>query len=495
MDKSSAREVPMFTTDHFDLIVIGAGSGGVAASRRAAAHGARVLIAEPDRVGGTCVMRGCVPKKLMMYAAGFSRELHEAQGFGWTGVAGRFEMARWADAKAREIDRLEDVYRRLLADGGVELVPGRARLLAPDQVAIGGRTVRANRVLIATGAAPASGALPGLDLAMTSNEVLDLRAIPATLLVIGGGYIAVEFASILAGLGARVTLAYRDTLPLRGFDTDLRMHLAQALGERGIMLAPGVGMRVLERHATGFALHRADGSVLTAAAALNATGRHPNTSEFGLEEAGVQLDARGAVAVDVDSRTNVPGVWAIGDVTNRKNLTPVAIAEGRAFADTEFGARSVRVDHRNVASAVFTDPPVATIGWSEAEAVHHGPVDVYETDFRPMKTAFAGGNMRTYMKVVVDGLDGRVLGVHMIGTDAPEIVQSLAVALTCGATKHDLDRTVAVHPTAAEEFMLLREPTRRRAAMVPAMAGSMGASRSASMSGAMSGAAMPGAAI
>ncbi|MGD9834960.1 MAG: glutathione-disulfide reductase [Piscinibacter sp.] len=449
--------------DH-DLIVIGAGSGGVAASRRAAAHSARVLIVEADRVGGTCVIRGCVPKKLMMYAAGFAQAFEEARGFGWVDLAGRFEMNRWADAKAAETARLEGIYRKMLADSGVELVAGRARLLGPGVVAVGGRELRARRILIATGGAPAHDAIPGLAQAMTSNEVLDLRELPATLLVVGGGYIAVEFASILTGLGSKVTLAFRDTHPLRGFDADLRTRLATALAGRGITLAGGVALQSLERTAGGFALHRADGSVLTADAALNATGRAPNTADLGLAEAGVRLDARGAVAVDADSRSSVPGIWAIGDVTNRVNLTPVAIAEGRAFADTEFGRRPSRVDHRTVASAVFTDPPIATVGLSEAEALRAGPVDVYESDFRPMKTAFAGGAARTYMKLVVDGLNERVLGVHMIGADAPEIVQSLAVALTCGATKRDFDRTLAVHPTAAEEFVLMREPVRRHGA-------------------------------
>ena len=447
-------------SEQFDLIVIGAGSGGVAASRRAAVHGARVLIAEADRVGGTCVIRGCVPKKLMMYAAGYAQALQEAAGYGWTDVGGRFEMSRWADAKAREIDRLEGIYRKMLADGGVELALGRARLRAPDTVDIDGRTLRAGRVLIATGGAPAHDALPGIELAMTSNEVLNLREVPKSLLVIGGGYIAMEFASILAGLGAKVTVAYRGTHPLRGFDTDLRTRLAQALEARGITLAAGVGLKALQRSGTGFALQRADGSVLTADAALNATGRRPNTAGLGLEEAGVRLTAGGAVAVDADSRSSAPGIWAIGDVTDRVNLTPVAIAEGRAFADTEFGGRHVRVDHRTVASAVFTDPPIATVGLSEADAMQLGPVDVYESDFRPMKSAFAGSDARSYMKLVVDGLSERVLGIHMIGADAPEIVQSLAVAMTCGATKRDFDRTLAVHPTAAEEFVLMRQPSR-----------------------------------
>jgi glutathione reductase (NADPH) len=447
--------------DDFDLIVIGAGSGGVAASRRAAAHGARVLIADPGRVGGTCVMRGCVPKKLMMYAAGFAREFREAESFGWTGVTGVFEMARWADAKALALDRLEVIYREMLADSGVELAPQRARLVASNTIAVGDRTLHAGRVLIATGATPTQDGLPGLGLAMTSDDVLNLRQVPSSLLVAGGGYIAVEFASILCGLGANVTIACRDRLPLRGFDLDLRKRLAQALVERGVTLASGVALRSLERDASGYRLNRADGSVLSAEAALNATGRHPNTAALGLENLGVRLDARGAIVVDPDSRTHVSGIWAVGDVTNRKNLTPVAIAEGRAFADTEFGKLPARVDLRNVASAVFSDPPIATAGMSELHAASLGPVDVFESDFRPMKTAFAGATTRAYMKLVVDGLSDRVLGIHMIGTDAPEIVQALAVALTCGATKRDFDQTVALHPTVAEEFVLMREPSRR----------------------------------
>lgn len=456
-------------TTSYDLIVIGAGSGGVAAARRASAHGARVAIIEADRVGGTCVIRGCVPKKLMMYAAGFSQALQEAQGYGWTGVTGRFEMARWAEAKAREIDRLEGIYRQMLADAKVTLLMGQAQIVSANTVAVGEQTISAPRILIATGGTPAHGALPGLGQAMTSNDVLNLRSLPESLLVIGGGYIAVEFASILAGLGSRVTLAFRDTHPLRGFDTDLRIRLSSALHERGITLAAGVPMKSLEHSSSGFTLHRADGSALTAHAALNATGRHPNTAGLGLQALSVQLNAHGAIAVDADSRSTAPGIWAIGDVTQRVNLTPVAIAEGRAFADTEFAQRPTRVDHRAVASAVFTDPPIATVGLTEAQAAQHGPVDVYESDFRPMKTAFVGSAARSYMKLVVDGLNDRVLGIHMIGADAPEIVQSLAVAMTCGATKRDFDRTLAVHPTAAEEFVLMREPKRRHGVAAAAL--------------------------
>ena len=458
-----------------DLIVIGGGSGGVAGSRRAAVHGAKVAIVEADRFGGTCVIRGCVPKKLMMYAAGFAHQFKDAEGFGWTGVQARFEMSRWADAKKREIDRLEHVYDDLLLNGGVEPVRGHGRLVSPHEVEVGGRRLAAPRILVATGGAPAADAFPGLAAAMSSNEVLDLRELPESLLVIGGGYIAVEFASILAALGSRVTLAFRDSHPLRGFDAELRGRLALALGERGIALACGTALERLEKDDTGFALHRADGSVLRAKAALNATGRKPNTAGMGLAEVGVQLNARGAIAVDVESRTHVPTIWAVGDVTDRVNLTPVAIAEARAFADTEFDKDPRRVDHRVVASAVFTDPPIGTVGLSEQQAALRGPVDIYAADFRPMKTAFVGGTQRTFMKLVVDGLDQRVLGVQMIGPDAPEIVQCLAVAVTCGAHKRDFDQTIAVHPTLAEEFMLMRAPVRRVAHAVQPPAASVAA--------------------
>ena len=456
-----------------DLIVIGGGSGGVAGSRRAAAHGAKVAIVEADRFGGTCVIRGCVPKKLMMYAANFAHQFRDAEGFGWTDVQARFEMPRWADAKKREIDRLERIYDEMLLNAGVEAVRGRGRLVSGNEVDVAGRRLAAPRILIATGGAPSADAFPGLAAAMTSNEALDLREIPESLLVIGGGYIAVEFASILAALGARVTLAYRDSFPLRGFDAELRGRLALAFGERGITLACGVALHKLERDGAGFALHRADGSVLRAKAALNATGRKPNTAGLGLAEVGVQLDAKGAIVVDTESRTAAPTIWAVGDVTDRVNLTPVAIAEARAFADTEFAKDEKRVDHRTVASAVFTDPPIGTVGLNEQQAALRGPVDVYAADFRPMKEAFVGGSQRTFMKLVVDGLDQRVLGVQMIGPDAPEIIQSLAVAVTCGAKKRDFDQTIAVHPTLAEEFMLMRTPVRRVAQAVQPPAASV----------------------
>ncbi|QBR02211.1 glutathione-disulfide reductase [Paraburkholderia pallida] len=444
----------------FDLIVIGGGSGGIAAARRAASYGARVLLLEASRIGGTCVLRGCVPKKLMMYAASFSRAIAEASGYGWSGVSGRFQMEDWAEAKVRELDRLEQIYQKMLADSGVEVQIGRAQIAGAHSVAVAGRTLSAERILIATGSAPDRMALPGFAHAWTSDDVLDLRSLPSSLLVVGGGYIAVEFASILAGLGVPVTLAFRADLPLRGFDDDLRSSVAEGLKARGVNVAARSQMQSIKRTESGFVLHRANGEPLHAQAALNATGRKPCVESLGLATAGVQLDEKGAIVVDNQSRTTANGIWAIGDVTNRANLTPVAIAEGRAFADTEFGGHPTEVDHRIIASAVFCDPPAACVGLTETQAGAMGPVDIYEARFRPMRTAFIGSQERTCMKMVVDSRTGRVLGVHMVGTDAPEIIQALAVAVTAGIKKADFDRTMALHPTSAEEFVLMREPTR-----------------------------------
>lgn len=452
-------------TYDFDLITIGAGSGGVAASRRAAALGAKVMIAEGSRVGGTCVIRGCVPKKLMMYAAEFADKLQEARGYGWQVGDTRFDMAQWAASKAKEIDRLEGIYDGMLGRAPVEVVRGYARIVAPHTVEVNGQRYTAERILIASGGTPSTHAFPGLEHAMTSNELLDIQAVPDSLLVIGGGFIALEFASIMARLGAQVHLVYRDVLPLRGFDHDLRTRVAKALEQAGVQLHSGVGMRELQRTDNGFALHMVDGSVVEAAAALNATGRKPNVSGLGLDSVGVQLTDKGAVAVDAYSKTSVDHIWAIGDVTDRVNLTPVAIAEGRAFADTEFGQQPRTVDHSIVASAVFTIPPVGTVGLTEEQAAQQGPVTVYESDFRPMKDAFINGHNRSYMKLVVRDSDQVVVGAHMVGADAPEIIQSLAVAVTMGATKADFDRTIALHPSAAEEFVLMREASRRVGAL------------------------------
>ena len=447
--------------DDFDLITLGAGSGGVALSRRAALHGARVAVVEGGRVGGTCVIRGCVPKKLLMYAAQFGDAFREAAGYGWSVAEPCFDMARWAAAKAAETQRLEGIYRQMLAGGGVELVEGWARFDGPHSVLVGERRLSAKHIVIATGAAPVRDSLPGIEACATSDELLDLAALPGHAAVIGGGYIAVEFASMLARLGVAVSLFYRDRLPLRGFDEDLRSAAAAALQAAGIELHPGSAPHRIERAGSDFLLIGHDERVREFPWVLNATGRRPNTAQLGLESIGLATDKAGAVPVDAGLRSEVPGVYALGDVTNKKNLTPVAIAEGRALADSLFGAQPREVDLSRVASAVFMLPPIATVGPTEAEAVAAGHrVKVFETEFRPMKQAFIGGSERTRMKLLVDAATDRVLAVHMIGADAPEIVQSLAVALTANATKAAFDRTIAVHPTGAEEFVLLREPVR-----------------------------------
>jgi glutathione reductase (NADPH) len=444
----------------FDLITIGAGSGGVAASRYAATKGARVAICEADRVGGTCVIRGCVPKKLFMYAAQFSDAFTDAAGYGWQATNAGFDLARLTAAKDAELVRIEGVYRRMLADAGVRLVAGRAQVLDPHTVLVDGERLSAQRLLIATGGAPSRPAIPGIELAITSNEILDLTAKPQRLLVLGSGYIAVEFASIFRGFGSAVTMAYRADEPLRGFDADLRRRLGAALADRGIVQHRAFLPARIERDGGGFACHGVDGTRLEADVILNALGRKPNTAGLGLEAIGVELQPdSGAVRVDAWSRSSVPSIFAVGDVTDRVNLTPVAIAEGRAFVDTEFGGDTRAVDHSKIASAVFTQPPIGSIGLSEEGALQQGHrVEVFQADFRPMKNFLAGRSERSYMKLVVDSGSDQVVGLHMIGADAPEIVQSLAVAVTMGARKRDFDATMAVHPTAAEEFVLMRMP-------------------------------------
>ena len=452
----------------FDLITIGAGSGGVAASRRAALHGAKVAIVEAGRVGGTCVLRGCVPKKLLMYAAQFRDAFVEAPGYGWQLGETNFEMARWAAAKAAETQRLEDVYRKMLQAASVELIEGFAQLDGPQRVRVkgasGDRVLTAKHVLIATGAAPVLDSVPGIDACATSDDLLDLQHLPETCAVIGGGYIAVEFASMLARLGSKVALYFRDRLPLRGFDEMLRTAAAAELTAAGVELHPASVPTRIARTEQGLLLHFGEERACEFPWVLNATGRRPNTAALNVQSAGIELAAAGAVRVNAALQTTAPNHHAIGDVTHRKNLTPVAIAEGRALADSLFGATTREVDLSLVASAVFMLPPIATVGPTEAEALAAGhTLKIFETDFRPMKQAFIGGQERTQMKLLVDAGSDRVLAVHMVGADAPEIVQSLAVALTAGATKAHFDRTDAMHPTAAEEFVLMREVARTAA--------------------------------
>lgn len=444
----------------YDLVAIGAGSGGVAAARRAAQHGARVAIVERDRVGGTCVNRGCVPKKLMMYAAEFGALAASARAFGWSAACDGFDAARFVAAKDAEVQRLDDAYEAALAGSGVELIRGSGVFAGARSVAVGARTISAAHVLVATGGSPVRDAVPGLAQALTSDDALSLQRLPGRVAVLGGGYIGVEFASILAGLGVEVTLIMRSEHPLRSFDDDLRRRLSASLAARGIRVAAGRAPVRVECTPAGASVMFDDHPAIHADALLNATGRRPNTAGLGLEAIGIRLDAKGAIPVDACGRTAAPGIYAIGDVTDRNNLTPVAIAEGRAFADTVFAGQATAFDRSLVATAVFAAPPLATVGLTESAACRRGRTRVYEAEFRPMKSAFAGSPERTYMKLVVDDASDVVLGVHMLGADAPEIVQGLAVALAAGATKRDFDRTVAMHPTAAEEFVLMREPTR-----------------------------------
>ncbi|BBE71812.1 glutathione-disulfide reductase [Oharaeibacter diazotrophicus] len=448
----------------YDLFVIGAGSGGVRAARIAAGYGAKVAAAEEFRVGGTCVIRGCVPKKLLVYASRFASAFEDAAGFGWDVGDTRFDWPRLIAAKDRELDRLEGAYCGNLERAGVEILRTRATLAGPNAVALAdGRTVSARHVLVATGARPfLPDGVPGIEHAITSNEVFDLPALPERAVVVGGGYIAVEFAGIFAGLGVETTLVYRGDHVLRGFDVELAGRLAAAMEKRGVRILTRTEVTAIERTADGLRLALTGGGTLDAGLALYATGRVPNTAGLGLEAAGVELDALGAVRVDARSGTSVPSVHAVGDVTNRVNLTPVAIREGHAFADTVFGGREVIADHGLIPTAVFSTPELGTVGLTEEQALrHHAAVDVYKAEFRPMANVLAGRDERMFMKILVDAASDRVLGVHLIGDGAGEMIQLLGIPMVMGATKRDFDRTMAVHPTAAEELVTMRSPSVR----------------------------------
>ena len=449
--------------DHdYDLFVIGGGSGGVRAARIAAGYGARVAIAEEFRWGGTCVIRGCVPKKLLVYASRFGDEFEDAAGFGWT-VAGEpaFDWSTLIRAKDREIARLEGIYRRNLEAKSVTTLRMRAVIEGPHRVALAdGRVISARHILVATGGTPVTEtALPGVRYTISSNEAFDLAELPRRVVVVGGGYIAVEFAGIFHGLGAQTTLIYRGDRILRGFDDDLRDGLMEALSKRGMRIVTGTTLASVAPDTSGArVVTLKTGEEIVADQVMLAIGRKPNTAGLGLEKAGVKLGPAGEIEVDELSQTNVPGIHAVGDVTDRVNLTPIAIREGHAFADTVFGGKPTRVDHDLVPTAVFSTPEIGTIGLAEAEAVRRGiPVDIYKTRFRPMRATISGRDERTLMKLVVARDGGRVLGVHLLGPDSGEIVQMAAIALGMGATKADFDRTVALHPSAAEELVTMRE--------------------------------------
>lgn len=448
-----------------DLFVIGAGSGGVRAARVAARLGAKVMVAENWRVGGTCVMRGCIPKKLLVLGAHFAEDFEDARGFGWRAGQLVHDWPSLIAAKNRELDRLEDVYRRLLRESGVELIEGRARVTGPNRIEAAGRTVSAANILIATGGRPQLPSIPGIERAITSNEALDLPARPGRVVVVGGGYIAAEFAGIFRALGTEVTVVIRGSQILRGFDDDVRATLAAEMTKKGIRIRAGSVVGAIAKTGEGLSLRLESGETLACDCVLYATGRTPNTEGLGLAEVGVALTARGAVAVDAYSRSSVPSLFAVGDATDRMNLTPVALAEAMALARTLFGGEATAMDYANVPTAVFSTPPVGTVGLTEAEAAKRGPVDVYMPSFTPLKHTLSGRAERTMMKLVVERASERVLGLHMVGEHAPEIVQGFAVALKCGATKRDFDATVGIHPTAAEEFVTLREKRPEPAAM------------------------------
>jgi glutathione reductase (NADPH) len=444
-----------------DLFVIGAGSGGVRAARIAASYGARVMIAEEFRVGGTCVIRGCVPKKLLVYASRFSEEFEDAAGFGWTVPQPTFHWPSLIANKDREIDRLEAAYTATLERYKVDLVKSRAviedahtvRILSNDAL------IRAKTILISTGAWPHYGPkIPGLQHVISSNEAFHLQELPERILIQGGGYIAVEFAGIFAGLGSKVTLVYRGENILRGFDDDVREHLRSEMRNRGITVTCGHTVDAVEQAGDEFCVRLSGGDTVAVDKVMFAIGRRPNIMGLGLENLRCRIAEHGGIAVDDYSRTSVPSIYAVGDVTHRIALTPVAIREGHAFADTVFGGKPTPVDHSNVPTAVFSEPEVGVIGLTEHQAREQlDQVDIYKTSFRPMKATLSGRDTRVFMKLVVDGVTDRVVGCHIVGPDAGELIQVLGIAVRMRATKADFDATMAVHPTAAEELVTLRE--------------------------------------
>jgi glutathione reductase (NADPH) len=444
----------------FDLFVIGGGSAGVRCGRIAAGHGARVAVAEERFWGGTCVNVGCVPKKLLVQAGEYGGWADDAAGFGWTIKKGPHDWAKLIAAKDREIGRLNAIYRRLLDNAGAKIFDARAVLLDPHTLEVVGHRVTAEHVVIATGGHPTRIAFPGGEHAIISDDAFYLPAMPRRVAVLGSGYIAVEFAGIFAALGAHVDLVYRAPLPLRGFDQDMREAAAEALIAQGITLHPGCTPRSLELDGDKKILTLSNGTGLTTELVFSALGRAPATARLGLDKAGVATNAAGAVIVDAHLRTSQPHIYAIGDVTDRLNLTPVATAEGHALADSLFGKRPRSISLQNVPTAVFCTPPLATVGLTEEQAAAHGPVDIYLSKFTPMRHTLTGRARKSVMKLVVDQATQKVVGAHMLGEDAPEIMQGLAIALVMGATKADFDRTIGIHPTAAEEFVTLRTRTR-----------------------------------
>jgi glutathione reductase (NADPH) len=448
-----------------DLFVIGGGSGGVRAARIAAGHGARVMVAEEYRMGGTCVIRGCVPKKLLVYASHFHQEIEDAAGFGWTIPPATFDWPTLIANKDKEIARLEAAYAANVEKAGARIVKTRAVFEDAHTLRLAtGETVRSKVVLIATGGAPNHGKpIPGIEHVISSNEVFHLKALPRRILIQGGGYIALEFACIFAGFGTDVTLVYRGDNVLRGFDDDVRAHVRSEMEKEGITILTGCTVNKVDKHGKDFTSHLSNGSSIASDQVMFAIGRHPNVGGLGLDKAGVAINpSNGGIAVDSFSKTSVANIYAIGDVTHRINLTPVAIREGHAFADTVFGKRQVEVDHTGIPTAVFCQPEVGTVGLTEAQArAQFSHVDIYKATFRPMKATLSGRDTRVLMKLIVDAATDRVVGCHIVGDGAAEMVQVLGIAVKMKATKADFDATMALHPTAAEELVTMRTPTAR----------------------------------
>jgi len=446
----------------FDLLTIGAGSGGVASSRRAGSYGARVAICEELRVGGTCVLRGCVPKKLLVYGAQFADAFADAEGFGWTVPPADFDWPKLIAAKDKEIGRLSQIYINMLNNSGVEIIEGHAALVDPHTVDVAGRRCTAENILIATGSWPETPDIPGIEHVISSNEALDLEKLPRHIVIVGGGYIAVEFAGIFNGLGSEVVELIRRPELLYGFDDDVRTALGEEMRARGVDIRGRTQVARIDKATSGYVVTTTAGDKIETELVMYATGRRPNTKAMGLDEIGVRINQAGAVIVDEWQRSSVPHIYAIGDVTDRINLTPVAIAEGRAIAETLFNNNPTKMDHADVPSAVFSQPPIGAVGLTEERALQeYGEIDVYTARFKPMKNTLSGRAERTLMKLVVDTRSDRVLGCHMLGPDAPEIIQGLAIAVKCGATKRQFDQTVGIHPSAAEEFVTMREKTAR----------------------------------
>jgi glutathione reductase (NADPH) len=444
----------------FDLFVIGGGSAGVRCARIAAGHGARVGVAEERFWGGTCVNVGCVPKKLLVQAGEYGAWAEDAAGFGWQIKKGPHDWKRLIAAKDKEIGRLNGIYKRLLDSAGATIFESRATFIDPHTLDVGGKRVTAQYIVIATGGYPERLPIPGADLGIISDDAFYLPRMPKRICILGSGYIAVEFAGIFAALGAHVDLVYRQPLPLRGFDLDLRESLVEALEAQRITLHPNSHPARIEADGDGRVLTLAEGGVLRTDLVFFATGRAPATKALGLETIGVATNEAGAVQVDHNLRTSLPNIYAMGDVTDRLNLTPVAIAEGHALADTLFGKHPRGISLRNVPTAVFSTPPIATCGLTEDQAASLGPVDVYVSKFTPMRHTLSGRARKSMLKLIVDQVSQKVVGAHMLGEDAPEIMQGLAIAIVMGATKADFDRTIGIHPTAAEEFVTLRTRTR-----------------------------------